>query len=874
MKKNKPKWKLSRVWVFLPLALLCLFVIIVGIAEGKERITKVPVLRSIDDANDSAVYEDATDTLRINSVAIVGPGGDTVRLIGLTHADSVLLASLRFGGTIYIDSARADSMINLTGRYAGGGGSGDSVWQFVRFDSARGYTDDDMVIGTITNGVAMIISTDSTISYATMYLAEADADSAFVTVNRAEVIADSRSDADSIKSIPVDITALADGYVIKYSSGTGNFYMAEDGGGGAATDSAFRLVAVDIIVSAYSDSGIWIGDTTTQTAHFDSDTIVFYVRPYLGTAGEIDSQLVTKAYADASGGGEANTASNSGNGFKLYEAKTGVDLEFKTVTGGDGITLDTGTASQVNISFDGGAAPGGELGGTWASPTIDNDALDDQYYDAESDLTGLLDDNYLGLSLRLRYAVDTDSGMVDNPWFRSGVMINLLWSDSTTYDHLVFDLDTASVFGAIGDTVANHWAEFTSDNNTEYTAGDGLTLTGTDFDILPGWTLTFSNDSLIVDLDSLEKAGFLTSQENVAVSDSAAASAAIADSALAISDDAIYSDKIVNGEVALADMAANSVDSTKIVNDGVGHEDIHSDAVDSVAIVDGSVGYEDIHAGAVSLTSHVVGTLPEANGGTGDTDLDDIVQGAGIAVANGANTIIAGNCTVAADTSWEGWKQWFGHVAWDTALVKRIAISDSLVHSNVWDTAVGVFFSDSIKVKNIVSDDSVKIVSEHVAINCAVGAGYVNIEADSTQITNDLHLHSDLKLWPADENEYAQVSPYVTKSFLIADPESYDGDTLMPIVIDNAGFPFGVEIDSVMLFAEYDTSYSVVFVEQVAAGTYSVLSTLVNSGGGFYAIEAPDTDAAIAAGSRIGIIVPSDDIDRLTVAIVFHRKAS
>jgi len=62
-----------------------------------------------------------------------------------------------------------------------------------------------------------------------------------------------------------------------------------------------------------------------------------------------------------------------------------------TYTAGDALTL-TGT----DFDFDGGASPGGELGGTWASPTLDHDALDDQYYDSEADLTALLDDNYEG----------------------------------------------------------------------------------------------------------------------------------------------------------------------------------------------------------------------------------------------------------------------------------------------------------------------------------------------------------------------------------------------------------------------------------------------------------------------------------------------
>jgi hypothetical protein len=39
-------------------------------------------------------------------------------------------------------------------------------------------------------------------------------------------------------------------------------------------------------------------------------------------------------------------------------------------------------------------AVGGEVSGTVGSITINNDALDDQYYDSEADLTGLLNDNY------------------------------------------------------------------------------------------------------------------------------------------------------------------------------------------------------------------------------------------------------------------------------------------------------------------------------------------------------------------------------------------------------------------------------------------------------------------------------------------------
>lgn len=50
------------------------------------------------------------------------------------------------------------------------------------------------------------------------------------------------------------------------------------------------------------------------------------------------------------GGGEANTASNVGGGAgELFKQKTGVDLEFKTLTSGTGITI-TNNASTVSIS--------------------------------------------------------------------------------------------------------------------------------------------------------------------------------------------------------------------------------------------------------------------------------------------------------------------------------------------------------------------------------------------------------------------------------------------------------------------------------------------------------------------------------------------
>lgn len=58
------------------------------------------------------------------------------------------------------------------------------------------------------------------------------------------------------------------------------------------------------------------------------------------------------------------------------------------------VNADTGNSS-ADIQ---GVSVGGEVSGTVGSITINNDALDDQYYDSEADLTGLLDDNYVDIT--------------------------------------------------------------------------------------------------------------------------------------------------------------------------------------------------------------------------------------------------------------------------------------------------------------------------------------------------------------------------------------------------------------------------------------------------------------------------------------------
>lgn len=110
----------------------------------------------------------------------------------------------------------------------------------------------------------------------------------------------------------------------------------------------------------------------TDPAYFDSTVGGLMIVIFSDSTGQFDTTWAPfqQYVSDNAGSGEANTSSSAGSGFILTLAKSVADLPFKTLTGGDAITLDSSTANEVNIAFDGGTAPTNDLGGTWASPTV------------------------------------------------------------------------------------------------------------------------------------------------------------------------------------------------------------------------------------------------------------------------------------------------------------------------------------------------------------------------------------------------------------------------------------------------------------------------------------------------------------------------
>lgn len=89
----------------------------------------------------------------------------------------------------------------------------------------------------------------------------------------------------------------------------------------------------------------------------------------------------TSVTINAPGTGEANTASNLGAGTAIFASKVGVDLQFKTLVAGSGVTISN-TGTTVTISSTGGGG-----GGTTDHAALINRDANDQH--PISAITGL-----------------------------------------------------------------------------------------------------------------------------------------------------------------------------------------------------------------------------------------------------------------------------------------------------------------------------------------------------------------------------------------------------------------------------------------------------------------------------------------------------
>lgn len=104
-------------------------------------------------------------------------------------------------------------------------------------------------------------------------------------------------------------------------------------------------------------TGIGMGETDGSPDYYDIQNIKFNTSNFYITQNSPNiNTAIVNLKESSSGSGEPNTASNLGAGSGVFSQKVGVDLQFKSLVAGSGITL-TPSSTEISIASSGG--PGG-----------------------------------------------------------------------------------------------------------------------------------------------------------------------------------------------------------------------------------------------------------------------------------------------------------------------------------------------------------------------------------------------------------------------------------------------------------------------------------------------------------------------------------
>ena len=179
-------------------------------------------------------------------------------------------------------------------------------------------------------------------------------------------------------------------------------------------------------------------------------------------------------------------------------------------------------------------------------------------------------------------------------------------------------------------TTALSFAQFSGAGSV--TAGDGLTKTGNTLDVVAGDGITSNADNISINLDASSALSFNGGALDVQIDLSDATNDVTGTLAIA---------KGGTGQTSLDDILAGS--NILTITDGSG------------SVIGGNVtiDFNEANAnlanigGSLDVSSQVTGTLAIANGGTGQTSLDDILAGSNLlTITGGAGTVIGGNATI------------------------------------------------------------------------------------------------------------------------------------------------------------------------------------------------------------------------------------
>ena len=132
--------------------------------------------------------------------------------------------------------------------------------------------------------------------------------------------------------------------------------------------SLFSVIQAQIVIPAHvfriiNDTSVNDGtDADNVTANSVTDTVHFIEGPGIDLIFNFTDQTINFT-STAAGGGEANTASNIGGGVGVFESKAAADLQFKSLNGTGGITVQS---NGTDILINGTAIDGSGIGaGDW-----------------------------------------------------------------------------------------------------------------------------------------------------------------------------------------------------------------------------------------------------------------------------------------------------------------------------------------------------------------------------------------------------------------------------------------------------------------------------------------------------------------------------